>query len=233
MKIKYNLILLFIAILVTVATGANADNGDEIRKDQATIIEGYSYAAYDKAITTIYDEIPEAKSRDFPTKIATLSEYFLETEYVLGPLGEGESGQFDQRPLYRTDAFDCVTYVETIIALANSYDLEEFKQHMLNIRYENDEPSFLSRNHFTSVDWNKSNNNKGYINDITYKFTDESGAPVAINASTIINKPGWYQHFKANRLELLKSVTKEETEQLLDELRNLANDVQQEQGAML
>jgi len=233
MKRKYTPILLFITILVTVAACTNTEDADETRENQATIINAYSYADYDKVIEDVYNNVADAKSRDVVTQINALSEYFLEAEYILGPLGEGEAGQFDQQPLYRTDAFDCVTYVETVIALANSNNLEGFKQHMLDIRYENDKPSFLNRNHFTSVDWNKNNIHKGYINDVTYKFTDESGTPVALVAETIINKPGWYQKFKANRLELLNPTTEAETEKLLDKLRNLANKVQQEQGAML
>src|SRR5690606_32543867 len=53
-----------------------------------------------------------------PERVDKLSSIFLGSDYVGDPLGEGESGVYDRDPLYRFDAFDCTTYVETVLALS-------------------------------------------------------------------------------------------------------------------
>jgi len=54
--------------------------------------------------------------------------------------------------------------------------------------------NFTNRNHFTSVDWNKTNNLKGYLQDITRTIKNQRGQPIALVAQAKIDKPGWYQH---------------------------------------
>ena len=48
--------------------------------------------------------------------------YFKGKPYVLGSLGEGKAAIFDKNPIYRTDTFDCETYVSTVLALVVSDD---------------------------------------------------------------------------------------------------------------
>lgn len=231
-KHKHCIILFFVSILFSV-TACNAVNDTDESKDEITIIDKYSYVDYDAVIEDLYKNVAATRSPDIVTRIAAISEYFLDADYLLFPLGEGEGGKFNQLPLYRTDAFDCVTYVETVLALAHASDLEQFKENMLNIRYQCGNPSFVTRNHFTSVDWNKNNTHNGYVKDITYKFTDESGQPVAEVANGVINKPGWYQNFKARDIKLLKAVSTTAGNQLLEQLHDLSQQVQQEQSTML
>ena len=75
---------------------------------------------HDQEIQKIYDKLPNARADDLLTRLTVISEYFKGRPYVLGNLGEGSQGKYDQEPLYRTDVFDCTTYVETVIALAKA-----------------------------------------------------------------------------------------------------------------
>jgi len=122
-------------------------------------------------------------------KIAVISERFLGAAYGISPLGEGYG--IDSDPLIRFDVFDCTTFVETVAALAlTENDSQEQTLAILNqIRYSNGQPSILTRNHFTSLDWISNNVKKGLIEDITRKvFPQES-----ITIQTAIDKKAWFQ----------------------------------------
>ncbi len=103
-------------------------------------------------------------------RIDFYSESFLGLPYVAGPLGEGPNGKVDKDPLIRFDAFDCTTYVETVMALAfaaSDADDADLIYTLNQIRYSNGLPSFVTRNHFTSVDWNPHLEKLGIAKDIT------------------------------------------------------------------
>lgn len=53
--------------------------------------------------------------------------------------------------------FDCMTYVESSLALAISLLKEDFKKNLLAIRYYNSIPSLSYRKHFAYLDWLRSN----------------------------------------------------------------------------
>lgn len=75
-------------------------------------------------------------------------DYYMGAKYIRDPLGE-EKG-YDKDPLIRTDAFDCTTYVETVLADGDVNNLNL-------IRYKNGEIDFLNRNHFIETDWLQNN----------------------------------------------------------------------------
>src|ERR1035437_2644460 len=59
------------------------------------------------------------RARDFAEILNQVSAALLGKPYQLGPLGEGKFGAEDPDPLYRLDAFDCTTFIETV--MANAY----------------------------------------------------------------------------------------------------------------
>ena len=69
----------------------------------------------------------------------TIGEKYLGTQYIRDPLGEQKLPDTD--PLVRFDAFDCTTFVETVLA---DGDVEKLNK----IRYKDGEVDFLNRNHF-------------------------------------------------------------------------------------
>lgn len=87
----------------------------------------------------------------------------LERRYLLSPLGEG-SGP-DPDPRFRLDAFDCVTFVETAIALGNAADLGEAARILDDVRYDGP-PAFDRRSHFAIPEWIPANIKRGWVEDV-------------------------------------------------------------------
>ena len=101
---------------------------------------------------------------------------YLGARYVNDPLGEGFG--VDTDPLIRTDAFDCTTFVETVLA---DGDKEKLNQ----IRYKNGKIDFINRNHFIETDWLK--NNSKLVENVTVKY-----APIK-NRTVVIDKKNWFK----------------------------------------
>lgn len=76
---------------------------------------------------------------------------YLGAKYIRDPLGEEKAPDTD--PLIRTDAFDCTTFVETVMAGGDKSNLNQ-------IRYKNGEIDFMNRNHFIETDWLQNNSNR-------------------------------------------------------------------------
>lgn len=187
---------------------------------KAQIIDSYSMQAYDRDLELLYQQLPDAEQR-----LQTISGYFLGKPYLFGALGEGPEAKFDKSPLYRTDKFDCLTYVSTVLALFNSDDLADFKKSILVIRYAGAAPQYVKRNHFTSLDWNTNNQANGYIENITNNIVDEQGKPIAIRKKTHIDKKNWYRRKRAVSLKQFQSLTEQQSKGLLKELRALSKQV--------
>ena len=56
----------------------------------------------------------------------------------------------------RDDAFDCVTFIETVLAAARAYDIDEFERVLRTIRYRNGAVSWRERNHYF-FEWGRHN----------------------------------------------------------------------------
>ncbi|MDR2098572.1 MAG: DUF1460 domain-containing protein [Rickettsiales bacterium] len=125
-------------------------------------------------------------------RIGEVSARFLGAPYIEDPLGEGEGAALDPDPLWRFDAFDCLTYVETVLALANSDSEEGFEKAMREIRYKGGEVSFLSRNHFTSIDWIP--NNARYVADLTEGLSMDALSKPASVHNVRIDKGKWFKN---------------------------------------
>lgn len=155
------------------------------------------------------------------TRIDLFSQTFKDLPYGAGgPLGEGEQGRYDQDPLYRFDAFDCTTYVETVISLALTQDVNAFENKMDVIRYENGEVDYLKRNHFPSLQWVPNNIKNGLFKEVNHLVLPASERKIA---EAVINLPGWLKAIKVEEIKVPLS-TLEERQSLLEELRGHAND---------
>ncbi|WP_417527270.1 N-acetylmuramoyl-L-alanine amidase-like domain-containing protein [Marinomonas shanghaiensis] len=124
----------------------------------------------------------------YAEKMLVLSQVFLGAEYVGGSVGEGPLSKYDKDPLVRFDVFDCTTYVETLLAGVMSTSSAEFETNLMALRYQDGDVSFVSRNHFPSLDW--FHNNQDKLQDIT----PEVAGGAARVAQTLIDKAAWYQH---------------------------------------
>lgn len=184
---------------------------------------------YEQEIISIY-----SKQKNFEKKsvrVEKFSEYFLGRSYVFFPIGEGNAGDFDQNPLYRTDVFDCFSYVTLILALTESHDLGEFQANYVKINYADSNVVFAKRYHFTN-DWNIANNKNGYLTDITNKISDRDGKPVAKTSVTLIDKPGWFKSLPPTRIRWREPLTSQQLAGLTAKLHELSSKVRSEESVI-
>ena len=164
-----------------------------------------------KTISQIYHNLGNKPILDMPARITNISAQFLGKTYLLGALGEGVQGDYDQSPLYRTDAFDCETFVDTVLALALANAPDQFNRCINQVRYHKGQVSFINRNHFTCLDWNRNNQRQGFVKDITTSLRGEHNQTIVQFARALIDKPAWYSHMSTSaiRLDNISSVEQE------------------------
>lgn len=102
----------------------------------------------------------------------TIGEKYVGTPYVRDPLGEGFAPDTD--PLIRFDAFDCTTFVETVLA---DDDLDK----LTKIRYKDGNIGFINRNHFVATEWLP--NNSDIVENVSAKYGKTAIRTVTINRS--------------------------------------------------
>ena len=105
-----------------------------------------------------------------------VGEQYLNAKYVFNPLGEETKPDTD--PLIRSDAFDCVTFVETSLADGNVEKLSK-------IRYKNNKVDFVSRNHFVESDWLE--NNKNLVENVSNLYAKTTVRHV------VLDKKSWFK----------------------------------------
>ncbi len=81
-------------------------------------------------------------------RVGFWSSFLVGRPYLVSPLGDGDG---DTR--LRFDSFDCMTFVETVLALSFSQKPNEIIENLDRIRYRGGKPDFHLRNHFVSADW--------------------------------------------------------------------------------
>ena len=87
-------------------------------QDNIQIIPRYDVLEHERFVDKLYASIPDFQHISLADRILKIGEVFLGRPYVRGALGEGPDGRFDKNPLFRFDCFDCLTYVNTVLALA-------------------------------------------------------------------------------------------------------------------
>ncbi len=112
------------------------------------------------------------------SSLQAICQQFVGAPYLGGACGEGESGEFDQFPLFRFDAFDCVTFVNTVLSLHRAKGPAEFKSELLRLNYLQNVPDYLERLHFTSVDWNPKLQRDGVLSDVTASLVSRGPANI-------------------------------------------------------
>jgi len=195
---------------------------------QIQVIDSYQMPAYDAVIISLYQGIGLQAGSNIAQRVTFFSEQLLNKSYSLGALGEGIAGCFDQNPLYRTDTFDCVTFINTVLALAFSHNLREFQKNILQINYYEADPKYQKRFHFISVDWNPKNAQNGFVKDITTEIYDENDKPIYEIAHAIIDRPGWIKHRTMSDIKLLEGISPKKALTLLNKLHKFSSSMQSE-----
>lgn len=143
-------------------------------------------------LNNLYQQPTFIALNNIPARIDYLSHLLLNKPYIVNPQGEGIHAEFDTAPLYRFDGFDCVTFVNNILALALSQNASDFEKKLLQINYYHAIPTYENRFHFMSIDWNSENQKNKIIRDITREICDKKNTIIAEIAEGEIDKPAWF-----------------------------------------
>lgn len=106
-----------------------------------------------------------------------IGDEYMGAKYVNDPLGEGHAPDSD--PLIRDDAFDCTTFVETVLAHGDVDTLNK-------IRYKNGEIDFINRNHFIETDWLPNNSN--IVKNVSAQYGQTALRHVIINRAAWLRR---------------------------------------------
>ena len=98
-------------------------------------------------------------------RIEFLSRSFLGKPYKISPL----IGASDTPEVFTVslDEFDCVTYIETVLALSLASSMDEFLEWLRRIRYESGRVKWERRNHYMT-DWIRSNIRAGALRRLSF-----------------------------------------------------------------
>jgi len=105
--------------------------------------------------TRIAALIDKARADTFiGARIGVISQALIGSRYVGYPLIGGPRKQ--EQFVLRDDAFDCVTFCETVLAAARSFTVADFQPQLRRIRYRDGEIAWPARNHYFA-DWSLNN----------------------------------------------------------------------------
>ena len=127
--------------------------------------------------------------KDTNERTAYFSSKLLGTRYRFNTFGEGPQADLHYALRYQFFNLDCVTFVELVMALAMSNDLESFEKSLFLIRYQNSKISYETRNHFLETDWLKNVENKK-IAKLWKPKVELKTKQVTLNG--FVDKSNWY-----------------------------------------
>jgi hypothetical protein len=113
--------------------------------------------------------------------------------YGSSPLGEGVAP--DPDPRFRLDRFDCVTFVETALALGASASVADARVVLDDIRYEG-APAFGRRSHYVEAQWIPRLAAKGWIEDDTARV----GASATRTTTLLLTRARWRSAAESGRV---------------------------------
>jgi hypothetical protein len=119
-----------------------------------------------------------------PERAVWASSLLVGTPYVPSPLGDLQGPRVGTR--FRLDAFDCVTFVETVIALGNSASTSEAARLLDDVRYDGT-ADYAHRNHYVEAQWVPVNVGKGWIAEATRAMA----GPLAQTATKHLTPATW------------------------------------------
>lgn len=199
------LILVFQLLLLNVALIGNCKAFDsQSSENQASA-----------SIQQLYHKLKNIpNNQEINTRIEWISAQFLGRPYELGALGEGPNAKYDQYPQYRIDAFDCDTFVNTVIALAFANSFPNFQKCINHMRYQDAKVCYLKRLHFTGLDWNNYHQANGNFKDITHTIVNKSHNTIFKQAIATVNKSRWYAFKNIDSIRLQNTNASSKVERL-------------------
>ncbi len=152
----------------------HAEDGAEEANDLLPIAAGQptqplGYDPLERTPPEVLERARQARELPWGERVDFISEPWLGQRYLLGPLGE--AGGLDDDPVTRYDAFDCLTFVEEVLALALSPTPERAHEVRMALRYRDEGISYENRRHFMLSEWIPGTVAQGWMRDITGDLT--------------------------------------------------------------
>ena len=163
--------------------GASAD---EAGSGRAAAAENGSFD-FGQVPDELLQALRESRELSLAECIAAVSAPLLGRPYLQGATGEGRG--VDPDPPVRYDAFDCVTFIEEVLALALAPDPGSAALYRNALRFHQGRSSYEERNHFFAAQWIPRNLANGLLRDITA----ELGQAQAIRK---LNSPAVWQAWR-------------------------------------
>lgn len=116
----------------------------------------------------LVDLAVSVRAKPLPQRIAAISEGLLGRPYFTDPLGEGQG--WDADPFARYDVFDCLTYVEEVLALSLAGDPVHAAHVRDALRYGDRPRTYVHRRHFMELQWIPGNLADGWLVDTTREY---------------------------------------------------------------
>ena len=126
-----------------------------------------------------------------PERMAAVSTPFLELPYLVDGHGEGVEPDLD--PPARYDAFDCVTFLEEVLALSFAGDPLSAPMYRNALRYRGGIPEYARRHHFMMAQWIPENIASGFVRDITASLGETHRIEKLVEKKTWSNWQGTRQ----------------------------------------
>ncbi len=122
----------------------------------------FQSGSIDPLVRQLIVEIADVE--DMGRRIELVSERLLGRPYLSHPLiGSPETAEV---LVTRVDGFDCVTLVETVLAIAHSESPDDFPARLSAIRYRQGQVEWRSRLHY-ATQWSAFNIARGILDDVT------------------------------------------------------------------
>lgn len=127
------------------------------------------------------------RDQPLPDRIKAITQPWVgTTAYLLGALGEADG--IDPQPVTRYDAFDCLTFVEEVMALALSPDPARAHEVRMALRYRDGAPfTYANRRHFMLAEWISGTEDEGWTRDITADLPGAERRSKEVTAETWAN----------------------------------------------
>ena len=166
-----------------------------------------------KAVDAILQEVLERTSdSDFVGRLQYLLNLWLGCPYFYAAVGDGIGAEFDQFPLYRTDAFDCVSYVSLVLVLLHAQSIAQVHLYWRKLNYTG-AVCYLNRNHFMETEWLPALMQLNWALDITKNFkyksidlTVDAAAWIKSKSDKVIRLQAAGPEFERKKLAKLKRI---------------------------
>jgi len=111
------------------------------------------------------------QAQSLSSRLMSISGKYLGRPYICNPLIG--SPEIPEVFVVNENGFDCVTYIETVIARAESRESAKFPEQLRRIRYRDGKLAWNQRNHYMTG-WIRNNVRKGLVRRVNFNVQESS-----------------------------------------------------------